>query len=68
MRCVCVCVCSFLISSFFFNSEDLPTYFKVSRRSLQKNSDSYEMSLSDCLEAGICADGKVEPSNVTIYR
>ena len=31
-----VCVCSFLISS-FFNSENSSTYFKVSCRSLQKN-------------------------------
>ena len=32
-RCVCVFFLNFVI---FFNSENLPTYFKVSCRSLQK--------------------------------
>ena len=47
-------MCSFLISSFFFNSENSSTYFKASCISLQKILID-EMSLSDY---GICEDGE----------
>ena len=61
--CVCVCVCVFRISSFYFNSENLPTYFKVSCRSLQKIIIVRDV-LEHKLEVGICADGKCSDSSV----
>ena len=66
-RDACVFFVFFLISSFFFfDSENLPTYFKVSCRSLQRNlivRDVFEWLtvLQYKREVGICADGKEEP-------